>query len=111
MRIFKNCTFNFILCHGLENQSENIERRVLMQIFQVRNAETNKGNKAIIDEIVEGKPVPLLFASDELRDVILFSDTNPTRKLFQVDVKVQRSSVGIAAYTVMELHDVVDMEG
>lgn len=122
-QVFQNCTFNFLEGHGVKNQSEffvdnskelqsdNIYKRVLMQIFQIRNAETKKGNKAIIDEIVEGKPVPLLFASDELRDVILFSDTNPTRKLFQVDVKVQRSSVGISAYTVMELHDVVDMEG
>lgn len=122
--IYNQCTFNFISSNSAQNQinkeievktavtdSDEIHRRVLMQIYQVRSdAEMNVGNKAIIDDIYPKKKLSVLFDSDELKESILFSDANPTRNAFQVDVKVQTIDGKPKAYKVMALHDVVDLD-
>lgn len=122
--VFNNCTFNFGDSNSAQNQigrekeiiksvepTNEIFSRVLMQIYQLRSdADSNKGNKAIIDEIQRGKHVPVVFESDILKGQILFSDANPTRKAFQVDVKVQTLNGKIVAYKVTALHDIIDLE-
>ncbi len=122
--IYNNCTFNFIQSNSSQNQlereidakksvtnSEDVHHRVLMRIYQVRSdAETNVGNKAIIDDIYPKKKLSVLFDSDELKESILFSDANPTRNAFQVDVKVQTIDGKPRAYKVTALHDVVDLD-
>ena len=81
-----------------------------MQIYQVRSdADSNTGNKAIIDEIFKGKKVSLLFDSDELKNEILFSNSNPTRTGYQVDVKVQTINGKPQAYKVLALHDIMEL--
>ena len=120
--IFNNCTFNFQGSNSAQNQLERdeIERRsidshdeiynrVLMQIYQVRSdAGSNTGNKAIIDDIFKGKKIAVVFETDELKQRILYSENNPTRKLFQVDIKVQTVNGIPVAYKVISLHDVID---
>lgn len=122
--VYHNCTFNFGNSNSAQNQlGKNIEElknkepiaevynRVLMQIYQLRNESSNDvGNKAIIDEIAQGKKVSLLFDSEELKSAILFSDANPTQKGFQVDVKVQTINGCLSAYKVIALHDIIDLE-
>lgn len=85
-------------------------QRVLMSLYQIRTDNSGKGNKAIIDDIAKGKRVNLLFASDYLRDAILYSDDNPTRKAYQVDVSTKTMAGKIVAYEVTALHDVIDLE-
>ena len=63
----------------------------------------------MIDSIYEGKPIPLLFGSDDLKNKILFSDDNPSRMAYQVDVRVDFVS-NKPVYTVLKLHDVISME-
>lgn len=122
--VFHNCTFNFGDSNSAQNQigrekeiiksvepTDEIFSRVLMQIYQLRSdADSNKGNKAIIDEIQRGKHIPVVFESDILKGQILFSDANPTRKAFQVDVKVQTLNGKIVAYKVTALHDIIDLD-
>lgn len=122
--VFNNCTFNFGNSNSVQNQlGKNIEElkakepiaevynRVLMQIYQLRNESSNDvGNKAIIDEIAQGKKVSLLFDSEELKSKILFSEANPTQKGFQVDVKVQTINGRLSAYKVIALYDIIDLE-
>ena len=80
-----------------------------MQIYQVRSdAGSNTGNKAIIDDIFKGKKIAVVFETDELKQRILYSENNPTRKLFQVDIKVQTVNGIPVAYKVISLHDVID---
>lgn len=123
MNVHNNFFLNFGEVNGAQNQlqkeeeelaaiepKDDIHSRVLMQIYQVRNeAELNKGNKAIIDEIFKGKKVSVLFETDELKNDILFLEENPTQKAFQVDVKVQTVNEKVVAYKVIALHDVVDI--
>lgn len=122
--VFNNCIFNYGDSNSAQNKlDKNIEElkekepkaeiycRVLMHIYQLRNESSNDvGNKAIIDEIAPGKKVSLLFDSDELKSAILFSETNPTQKGFQVDVKVQTINGKLSAYKVVALHDIIDLE-
>lgn len=122
--VFNNCVFNFGDGNSAQNQlhkemctlqeecqENDIYERVLMQIYQLRSdADTNIGNKAVIDEIFKGKHLPVVFNSEELKNNILFLDANPTRKAYQVDVKVQTLSGRPKAYKVMALHDVIDLE-
>ena len=121
---FNNCTFNFNTGNSAQNQfgkeTGEIKRmstdseysRVLMVIYQVRNESgANTGNKAIIEEVEGEKKAGLLFETDELKNKILFNpDFNPTKKAFQVDVKVQKINGKTAAYTVTALHDIIDLE-
>lgn len=121
--IYNNCTFNYGNSNSAQNQinkeieclnnsepEDSIYHRVLMQIYQVRSdADSNTGNKAIIDEIFKGKKVSLLFDSDELKNEILFSNSNPTRTGYQVDVKVQTINGKPQAYKVLALHDIMEL--
>lgn len=122
--VYNGCTFNFGEGSGVqrllgkeidtlkaESPTENIYKRVLMQIYQVRNeANKNEGNKAIIDEIFKGRKVGVVFETDELKNAILFSDINPTQKAFWVDVEVLTVDGKPKAYNVTALHDIIDID-
>lgn len=119
-----NCSFNFGESNGIQKQLEqeaeairenstddNTYSRVLMVIYQVRtDKESGKGNKAIVDDIAKGKKVPIVFDSDELRDKILYSETNPTQFAFQVDIAVQTINGTPIAYKITALHDTFPLE-
>lgn len=52
----------------------------------------------------------MVFETDELKELILNSDENPTKKAFLVDVVVQTVNGRLAAYKVMKLHDIVSLD-
>lgn len=52
----------------------------------------------------------LVFETDELKNAILFSEINPTRKVFLVDVQVQTANYKVVAYKVIALHEIIDLE-
>lgn len=121
---YNNCVFNFSDSNSLQNimnkesirlkesdaPSSTVHERVIMSIFQMRSsASTDIGNKAVIDSICDGKPTPLLFGSDELKNEILFSDENPSKKAYQVDVRVDYVK-SKPIYTVLKLHDIINIE-
>ena len=122
--IFYKCNFTSIDSNGFQNKigkevkrlkevtpdTKDTYKRVLMVVYQIRNDNTGKGNKAIIDDIFKGRKVNLLFATDELEEQILHSDDNPTKKAFQVDIEVQMVNEKLAAYKVTALHDIIDLE-
>lgn len=121
--VFNNCTFNFNESNSAQNQIEkaiesykqtspagDVYSRQLMTIYQMRSdMRTDCGNKAVIDAISRRK-LGVVFETDGLKEQILHSDENPTKKAFLVDVIVQTSGGKPAAYKVMALHDVVDLE-
>lgn len=120
--VYVGCIINSIYANGLQNQmhneiagmksdsEEHIYARQLMTIYQMRgDMGTDKGDKAVIDAISKNK-LAVVFETDELKEQILHSDSNPTKKAFLVDVVVQTVAGRIAAYKVMALHDVIDID-
>lgn len=120
--IFEGCTFNHIEGNGIQNQSDNalkerkslsnegdIYRKQLMTIYQVRKDGADRGNKGVIDAISDRK-LGLVFDSDTLEDDILRSAQNPMLKGYIVDVIVQTVQGKPAAYKIMALHDVIDLD-
>lgn len=90
--------------------TDGIYRKVLMQIYQVRKtAESNVGNKAIIDHIFVGKRLPVWFETDDLKSTILYSDYNPTRTGFVVDVEVMTIDGKPKVYKVVRLYEAVPL--
>ncbi len=122
--VFNHCTFNFIDSNSAQNQiskeiesrkdtqpnADGIYRRVLMTVYQIRNDNTDKGNKAIIENIFKKRKLNLLFQTDELKTRMLHSDENPTKKAFQVDIEVQTINEKPFAYKVLAIHDIMDIE-
>lgn len=120
--IFSGCTFNNTDGNSSQNQvdkelalmrkvlpSEDIRERQLMTIYQVRKDGTPAGNKGVIDAISD-KKLGLLFDSDELENKILHSEENPMRKAYYVDVVILTANGKPAAYKVLALHDVIDLD-
>ncbi len=119
---FYGCNFTFAESNSMQNQLRKMEdglknevsdadihNRVMMVMYQVRSENaSDKGNLAIIEEICEGKHIPVVFASDELKNKVLYSEDNPTQKAFQVDIQLQTVG-GKIIYKVLALHDVVDL--
>lgn len=86
--------------------SDGIHKKVLMQIYQLRNtADSNVGNKAIIDDIYFGKKLPVVFETEELKSEILYSEANPTRTGFVVDAEVMTIEGKPKAYKIVGLSD------
>lgn len=120
--IFYNCTFNFGESNSTQNQlgkmisslndcspAEEIYRKQLMTIYQMRgDMTTDIGNKAVIESISKRK-VGVVFANDDLKERILNLDENPTKKAFLVDVSVMKINDKLAAYNVIALHDVIGL--
>ena len=121
---FNNCTFNFGESNSAQNQlatkekelsllvpDDNTHERVLLTIYQIRNDDNSKtGNKGIIEQLYSDKKVNLLFASEDIRDRILHSNDNPTHKGYYIDVKVHFSTGRVAAYEILKIHDIIDLE-
>lgn len=120
--IYNGCTFNNTDSNSSQNQvdkeieqlkkvqpSDDVWERQLMTIYQVRKDGTPAGNKGVIDAISD-KKLGLLFDSDELEDKILHSEENPMRKAYYVDVVILTANGKPAAYKVISLHDVIDLD-
>lgn len=121
--IYNNCTFNYTDSNSAQNQvarreqeiakpieTEDIRKNQLMTIHQmVGDMSLDKGNKAVIDAISTRK-VGLLFEDDEIKHAILHMDGNPTKKAFYVDISLMYANGKLAAYKVMKLHDIIDIE-
>lgn len=121
--MFNNCTFNFPQSNSAQNQlDKEIERmksiqptgnkytRQLMTIYQMRSdMNANVGNKAVIESISPRK-LSVVFSSDELKEEILHSDDNPTKKAYWVDVETLNVNGKLVGYNVLELHDTIPLE-
>ncbi len=121
--IFSGCTFNYMESNGLQNRINNdldsiksiteqgeIYSRQLMTIYQLRkNPASSTGNKAVIDAISD-KHLGLVFDSDDLKEAILESEQNPMMKAYLVDVMMLFANGKPAAYKVIALHDVIDLD-
>ena len=120
--VYSGCTFNNTDGNSSQNQvdkeleqmkaiqsSDNIWEKQLMTIFQVRKDGTPAGNKGVIDAI-STKRLGLLFDSDELEEKILHSEDNPMRKAYYVDVMILTANGKPAAYKIMALHDMIDLD-
>lgn len=120
--VYNGCSFNAIEGNGIQNQSAKyldsmkfvsadgeVHNRQLMTIYQVQKGGSKSGNKGIIDSISE-KRLGLVFDTDDLRDEILRSDDNPMKKGYIVDVVVLTASGKPAAYKILNLHDVIDLD-
>ena len=121
--ILVGCTLNYIDCNKGKNQikkeadrlksltpaSEKYSRQ-LMTIYQLRSDMGNDiGNKAVIEGISK-KRIAVVFETDELKEKILHSDSNPVKHAFLVDVEVQTVNEKIAAYKVLSLYDIIELE-
>ena len=123
MVVYEGCTFNFSDGNQMREQmatqivakreptTENVHRNQVMKVYQHRiDAKSETGNKAIIDAIFPGKHMNLMFASPELKSMILFSKDNPANRLFLVDVIVKTVEGKPVGYLVTSLNDSFDIE-
>ena len=123
--VFEDCTFNLIDSNCLQNRA-SMEKRELsvmpeieqtsysncvLTICQAKSDISSKtGNRGKIDDLFEGKPLPLLFASSDIKQQILKEDsTNPFTRAFSVDVEIKKAN-GKPLYYITALHDVVGIE-
>ncbi len=122
--VYNNCTFNYNDSNSAQNQlarkeaelsvptedGDDIRKNQLMTIHQmVGDMALDKGNKAVIDSISKRK-VGVLFDDDKIKNQILHMDGNPTKKAFYVDVSLMYANEKLAAYRVLKLHDIIDLE-
>lgn len=121
--VYNYCTINYIQSNSAQKQIENdIElikkedpiddfySRQLMTIYQLRSdMGSDIGNKAIIESISK-KKIAVVFETDKLKNEILNNEYNPTKKAFLVDVVVQTICSRLAAYKVMALHEIIDID-
>ena len=88
----------------------NVYSRCLMTIYQMRSdMGSDIGNKAIIESI-SPKRVGVVFSSDELKEKILHSDDNPTKRAYQVDVETLFVENRLVGYNVLALHDIMPLD-
>lgn len=122
---FNNCNFIFADGNSIQNQADRLKKELqemqtdkhgvytnqLLTISQAKgDMKANTGNKGIIDDLYNSKPLPLSFANDYIKLQMLKDDgTNPFTKAFLVDVEV-RTAGGKPVYYVTALHDIVDMD-
>lgn len=93
------------------------QNRVLMSFTRtdIHDARINKrsGERVIIREISEQER-PVMYASEmveqEIREIIREADENVYKKGFVVDVVKQMTGERVAAYSIMALHSVIDIE-
>lgn len=121
--VYQNCTFNFPGSNSAQNQlDKEIERiksiqpigdmykRRLMTIYQMRgDMNVDAGNKAVIESISPRK-VSVVFSSDDLKEAILHSDDNPTKKAYWVDVETLNVNGRLVGYNVLALHDTIPID-
>ena len=69
------------------------------------------GDRAIAQKITD-KPLPVYFTSREstIKYKMTGGDFNPSKRAYMVDLDVQYVGDKPAAYTIMELHDIIDIE-
>lgn len=122
---FHDCNFIYWEGNSIQNQAEILKKvlqesqtdtagtytKQLLTICQAKgDLKAKTGNKGSIDKFFNGKPLPLLFDTDELKQQILKdAATNPFMKAFLVDVEV-RTAGEKPLYYITALHDVVDLE-
>ena len=120
---FHNCTFNYCSSCGAQKQleeelsnaqteayQETVLQNKLLTIHQmVGDVTVSRGNKAVI-ESVSNKAIGLLFENDDIKTEMLHMDSNPVKKAFYVDVALMHANGKLAAYKVLKLHDIVDLQ-
>lgn len=96
----------------LEETSEREEHLTnkFLRFYQARNARSQKGNKAIIEDISQ-IPINTTFDSDELKNRILHPDKyNIFDVAFKVDLRVKIKDDKISEYVVEKLHEIISLE-
>jgi hypothetical protein len=101
----------------LTKPENTVHRRVLMRYTRtdVHDATINKrsGERVVIEKISE-KDFPVIYASEmaerQIRETIREADDNAYKKGFVVDVDVERIGERIVAYSVMNVHQVIDFD-
>lgn len=96
----------------LEETSERKEylTNKFLRFYQARNARSQKGNKAIIEDISQ-IPINTTFDSDELKNRILHPDKyNIFDVAFKVDLRVKIKDDKINEYVVEKLHEIISLE-
>lgn len=90
--------------------SNDIKTNVLLTLFQTKaDPKAKTGNKGIVEDI-SPKSFPLIFDNEELNRRILHQEFNPYEKIFVVDIQPQHVSNKIAAYKIINLHEVLDKD-
>lgn len=81
----------------------------LLTMFQVRGINNKKGNKGIIEALLD-KPLNIVFESEEIKKEILHSDLNPLKTAYIVDVVIQNANTKPFAYKIIKLHETLPLE-
>jgi hypothetical protein len=101
----------------LRAEKDNLDRERVLMIFtrsDVGDAAVGQrsGERVVIDEISQ-KPLAITYGSslteERIKHEIRESDENIYKKGFSVDVRVQSRGGTPVAYSIMHVHDVIDL--
>lgn len=68
----------------------------------------NAKNRGVIDSILPGRAMKVLFDDEEVKREMLYGEDNPLTSVYVVDVKVETSQDKPVAYCIVKLHEVFE---
>jgi hypothetical protein len=81
------------------------KKNVIFKLTQIKDDENpTKNTKGVIQEI-DSKEHLVLFSDVEIKETILRESSNPFRKNYLVDIKINSANDVIKSYTILILHD------
>jgi hypothetical protein len=83
-----------------------IHERVIMTWLQTNSdINNNTKNKGVIDSVLPGKALKILFEDEVIKRDMLYGNENPLITAYVVDVKVETSQDKPVAYRIVKLHE------
>ena len=91
------------------SQQTDIYKNVLMTWQQASSdIKNNVKNKGVIDSVLPGKALKVLFDDDDIKRTMLYGDDNPLTSVYVVDVKLETSQNKPVAYRVISFHEMFE---
>ena len=90
-------------------EQTDIHKNVLMTWQQASSdIKNNAKNRGVIDSVLPGWAMKVLFDDEEVKREMLYGEDNPLTSVYVVDVKVETSQDKPVAYCIVKLHEVFE---
>lgn len=87
-------------------EQTDMHKNVLMTWQQASSdIRNNAKNRGVIDSIIPGRAMKVLFEDDDVKRKMLYGEDNPLTSVYVVDVKVETSQNKPVAYRIVKLHE------
>lgn len=93
----------------LKEPVAGLREGVVLYWYQARNTSASAAGDRSIVESISKRPVKTAFRNDDIKCQMLFKDENPFTQAYVVDVMVESVQDRPVLYTILALHDVIDL--